>query len=137
MSMAGAIRSANGSLPKRSLIATQPRTAPGTVTESMPRIGGVAASAPYLALKYAGVQAFGAGPEAFRPCSSLPSHRMQKASLPRPLLTGSTSVITAAVAMAASTALPPCCRMRRPACAASGCEVATTLRAKTGRRVER
>jgi hypothetical protein len=37
--------------------ATQPRTAPGTVTESMPRLGGVVASAPYFALKYSGVQA--------------------------------------------------------------------------------
>lgn len=83
-----------------------------------------------------GVQAFGAGPEALRPCSCWPSHRMAKASLPRPLLTGSTSVMTAAVATAASTALPPFCRMRRPACAASGCEVDTTLRAKTGMRVE-
>jgi hypothetical protein len=34
-------------------------------------------------------------------------------------------------------ALPPCCSMRRPACEARGCEVATTLRAKTGRRVLR
>jgi hypothetical protein len=59
---------------------------------------------------------------------------MQKASEPRPLLQGSTMVITAAVAMAASTALPPRCSMRRPACAASGCEVETTLRAKTGER---
>jgi hypothetical protein len=41
----------------------------------------------------------------------------------------------AAAAMAASTALPPFQSMRRPACAASGCEVDTTLRAKTGMRV--
>jgi hypothetical protein len=59
---------------------------------------------------------------------------MQNASEPRPLLHGSTTAITAAVAMAASTALPPCCSIFKPACAASGCEVATTLRAKTGRR---
>lgn len=137
MSMAGANRSAKGSLPKRSLIATQPRTAPGTVTESMPRIGGARVASPYLFRKYSRVQARGAGPEALRPCSCSPSHRIAKASLPRPLLTGSTSVMTAAVAIAASTALPPCCRMRSPACAASGCEVDTTLRANTGMRAER
>ena len=38
----------------------------------------------------------------------------------------------AAAAMAASTALPPWRRTASPACAASGCEVATTLRANTG-----
>jgi hypothetical protein len=51
------------------------------------------------------------------------------------LLTGSQMVIAAAAAMAASTALPPFHSMRSPACAASGCEVETTLRAKTGMRV--
>jgi hypothetical protein len=105
--MAGCIRSAKGSLPKRSLIATQLLTAPGTVTASKPRLGGVATSCPYLRRKYSGVQAAGARPEAFRPCSSLPSHRMQKESLPRPLLTGSQIVMAAAAATAASTALPP------------------------------
>lgn len=60
---------------------------------------------------------------------------MAKQSDPRPLLTGSVSVSVAAAAIAASTALPPLARMRSPACAASGCEVATTLRAKTGVRV--
>jgi hypothetical protein len=43
-------------------------------------------------------------------------------------------VIAAAAAMAASTALPPAASMRSPAWAASGCDVATTLRAKTGAR---
>jgi len=33
---------------------------------------------------------------------------------------------------AASAALPPFISMRSPACTASGCEVATTLRANTG-----
>ena len=60
---------------------------------------------------------------------------MAKASLPRPLLTGSQMVMAAAAAMAASTALPPFHSMRRPAWAASGCEVETALRAKTGMRV--
>ena len=46
-----------------------------------------------------------------------------------------TIVIAAAAAMAASTALPPFHSIRSPACAASGCEVETTLRANTGMRV--
>src|SRR6185369_15067283 len=133
--MAGSIRSAKGSLPKRSLSATQPATAPGTVTESKPRLGGLTASAPYLRLKCSVVHAAGALPEAFRPCSCWPSHTIANASLPRPLLTGSQIVMAAAAAIAASTALPPFHMMRSPACAASGCEVETTLRASTGRRV--
>ena len=60
---------------------------------------------------------------------------IQNESLPRPLLTGSTIVMTAAAAMAASTALPPKSRMRKPAVAARGCDVETTLRANTGMRV--
>ena len=134
MSIAGASRSANGSLPNFSLIATHDATAPGTLTESQPRAGGVAALAPCLSRKYCGVHAAGAGPDALRPCSLLPSHRMQNESEPRPLLHGSTIVITAAAAIAASTALPPLASMRRPACAPSGCDVDTMLRANTGRR---
>ena len=61
---------------------------------------------------------------------------MQKASEPSPLLQGSVMVLAAAVAMAASTALPPCHIIRSPACAASACEVATTLRPKIGMRSE-
>jgi len=38
-------------LPKRWLKAAQAATAPGTLTESQPRIGGVLASAPCLRLK--------------------------------------------------------------------------------------
>jgi hypothetical protein len=52
------------------------------------------------------------------------------------LLHGSTIVIIAAAAIAASTALPPRWIMPSPACAASGCEVETMLRAKTGTRVD-
>src|SRR4051812_10415217 len=134
MSIAGSSRSANGNLPKRSDSATQLAIAPGMLTESKPRFGGVAAS-PYLREKYSGVHAAGAGPDELRPCTCLPSHRIAKESLPRPLLHGSHSVMHAAAAMAASTALPPFHMIRRPACAASGCEVETTLRAKTGTRV--
>ena len=59
-------------------MAAQLATAPGMVTESMPRLGGFTVSAPYFCLKYAGVQALGARPEALRPCSSLPSQMMAK-----------------------------------------------------------
>jgi gamma-glutamyltranspeptidase/glutathione hydrolase len=41
-----------------------------------------------------------------------------------------------AVASAASTALPPCASIESPACAASGCEAATTFSASTGERRE-
>ena len=53
-----------------------------------------------------------------------------------PFMVGSTTVSAMAVARAASTALPPLSSMRRPACAASGCDVATTLAASTGMRWE-
>src|SRR6266849_2249870 len=46
-------------------------------------------------------------------------------SAPRPVMPGSTSPCTAHVAIAASTALPPAFRIRRPASAASGCPAAT------------
>jgi hypothetical protein len=61
---------------------------------------------------------------------------MQNASLPIPLLVGSSTVSEIAVARIASTALPPLSSMRRPACAASGCDVDTTLRASVGMRCE-
>ena len=69
-------------------------------------------------------------------CSLPPSQTMAKRSLPRPLLTGSTTVSAIAVAIAASTALPPFCSIESPACAASGCVVATQFRASTGMRRE-
>jgi hypothetical protein len=61
---------------------------------------------------------------------------MQNASLPMPLLVGSTMVSAIAVASIASTALPPFSSIRKPACAARGCDVATTLRASTGMRCD-
>ncbi len=51
-----------------------------------------------------------------------------------PLDTGSTIVRVMAVAMAASTALPPCASIPRPAWAASGCDVHTTFSATMGLR---
>jgi hypothetical protein len=61
---------------------------------------------------------------------------MAKPSLPMPQPVGSTTVSVIAAASAASTALPPASSMERPACAASGCEVLTTLRPSTGERCE-
>mgnify|MGYP003609270794 CR=1 FL=1 len=106
-------------------------TAPGTVTAFQPFSG-----MPPSLSKYAGVQPAGARPDAFRPCSSLPSHTIAKPSLPMPQPVGSTTVKAMAAASAASTALPPASNMRRPACAARGCEVLTTLRPSTDERCD-
>src|SRR5688572_31772717 len=110
---------------------THALTAPGTVTDSQPRCGMAA-----CCLKRSSDQPAGERPDALRPWSFLPSHRMQNASLPMPLLVGSRTVSAIAVASTASTALPPFIIMRKPACAASGCEVETTLRASTGMRCD-
>src|SRR6185312_9714531 len=48
----------------------------------------------------------------------------------------STTVSAIAAARPASTALPPRASIERPACAARGCEVATTFFASTGMRCE-
>ena len=70
--------------------------------------------------------AAGDTPDAFNPCSLPPSQTSANASPPRPHDTGSTSVMAAAAAIAASTALPPFHNIRKPACAASGCRCAST-----------
>ncbi len=108
---------------------TQDDTAPGTDTLFQPRTG-----IAFCPLKYSGIHAAGERPEAFRPCSLFPSQMMAKASLPMPFEIGSTTVSVIAAASAASTALPPASSIRRPACAASGCEVDTTFRASVGLR---
>src|SRR3546814_10595935 len=103
--MAGSNRVSNGSLPNLPCRAAQPATTPGTVTASQPRLGCLARpleSVPYLRLKYSTFQAAGATPEELSPCSFLPSHKMAKQSPPMPQDTGSTSVIVAAAAIAAS-----------------------------------
>ena len=106
---------------------TQSDTAPGTLTVPQPTLG-IAASPAYLS----GVISAGEWPEALRPTSLVPSHRMQKASEPMPFIVGSVIVMAIAAASAASTALPPLASMRRPAVEAKCCEVATTLSAKIG-----
>ena len=50
---------------------------------------------------------------------------MMNPSPPIPDICGSTTLTAAATAMAASIALPPCCRMEMPAWEASGCPEAT------------
>src|SRR6185503_8598592 len=129
--IAGSKRSAKGSLPNFSESSRHALTQPGTVTDSHPRCG-IAGSF----LKRSSDQPAEERPDALRPCSFLPSHNMQKASLPMPLLVGSSTVSEIAVASTASTAEPPFSNMRNPACAASGWEVATQLRASTGMRCE-
>lgn len=126
--MAGSKSVSNGSLPNLACSSTQADTAPGTVTEFQPSTGTA------LPPKYSGVHAEGERPDAFRPCSFCPSQTMLKASEPMPLDTGSTTVRVMAVATAASTALPPSASIRRPACAASGCDVHTTFVARMGMR---
>ena len=106
-------------------------TTPGTVTQSQPTVG--IASRPAKRFAF---QAAGEWPEAFSPCKVEPSHSSANASEPMPFMTGSTTVSAMAVATMASAALPPACSMRRPACAASGCDVATTFAASTGMRCE-
>ena len=61
---------------------------------------------------------------------------MAKPSLPMPQPVGSTTVRAMAAARAASTALPPASSMRKPAWAASGCEVETMLRPITALRCD-
>src|SRR5687767_8632281 len=127
--MAGPNKSPNGSLPNRADSAAHAETTPGTVTESQPVTGMRSRLA-----NRPGVHAAGEWPEAFRPCRVLPSQTRAKASDPMPFITGSTTVSVMAVATSASAALPPLSSMRSPACAASGCEVATTFDANTGMR---
>src|SRR6185369_5248020 len=124
-------RSSNGSFPYRFESAIHADTAPGTVTESHPRLGMI-----FLPAKRSGVQSAGERPDALRPTRRWPSQRIAKTSEPMPLDVGSTTVSVMAAARPASTALPPFASMASPACAASGCDVATMFFASTGMRCE-
>ena len=126
-SMAGSKRSRKGSEPNFRDSVDHRSTAPGTVTVSQPSCGILLQRA-----KRSGVQASGERPEPFKPYSLFPSQTMAKASLPIPLLVGSTTVNAIAEAKAASTAFPPRSIILSPACAANGLDVATALRANTG-----
>ena len=124
-STARAIEVVRGRRPKRLASAAQAAGAPGTVTGNGPYLGMLARP---MALVSVRLRLRGDGPLALRPCSLPPCQTSAKASLPMPLAVGSTTVRAAAVAMAASIALPPACSTAKPACAASGCEVATMPR---------
>src|SRR5882672_8339625 len=129
--MAGSNRLANGSLPCFFESSTHAETHPGTVTDSHPSVG-----TDLWSLKRSGVHPAGERPEALSPTRRLPSQRIANTSEPMPLEVGSTTVSVIAAARPASTALPPRASAARPACAASGCDVATTFRARTGMRCE-
>ncbi len=86
----------------------------------------------------ASVSARGDRPDALRPCSRSPSQTIANRSEPMSFEPGWTTVSAIAVAIAASTALPPRPQTASPAEAASGWLVATTPRAaKTGWRARR
>ena len=97
-------------------------TAPGTVTGVQPKVGIV--EWPW-ALTCSAVIASGAKPEEFSPISSPMCQTIANASLPKPLAVGSTTVSAAAVATAASIALPPCRSISKPAAEASAEPVQT------------
>ena len=112
-------------VPKRVSKASYPEIAPGTVAELMPVPGTL--STPSCCLKYSGVQSAGAQPAEFRAYNFL-SRALQtraKRSPAMPVSFCEVTSSTAAAATAASMALPPCRRISKPACAASGSLVAT------------
>src|SRR3954452_3043801 len=114
----------SGNDPSFDRSASQPATAPGTVTVWMPSCGIVVSPCDVSSAR---VNAAGAQPQAFKPCSApvLPSETIANRSPPIPLDCGSTSPMTAWVAIAASIALPPRSSTCTPACAASGWLAAT------------
>ena len=121
-SIAGARTSVSFSLPNRPTNSAQAAGAPGTVTGSQPSTG--ICRNPCCSSS-SGVKAVGAGPLELRPYNFSFSQTNANASPPIPLEVGSTTVRHAAVATAASTALPPWRKICSPAWAAKFCEVAT------------
>ena len=115
--MAGSNSFSNGSFPNFACRSAQARGAPGTVIGHQPRFGMLVWPAARMA---AAEVAAGARPDPLMPCKLLPSQTSEKTSPPMPLEHGSTTVSAMPVAIAASTALPPCWSIERPACAASG-----------------
>ena len=125
-SMAGASRRSSGMLPWSSSSRHQPSTAPGTVTACT-----LVVSMRLMAFfaYHAAVAAFGARPAALSAMGLPPGlATMAKQSPPIPVIGHSTTASTAAVAIAASTALPPAFRMSMAARLAAGCEVAHIAR---------
>ena len=136
MRRAGSSTSLKVSVPARRSSASQASTAPGTLAASMPCCG-IRPSFDF-AVRRASVAPVGARPLPFSAMSffSFASQAMTNTSPPIPALPGSTTFSAAAVATAASKALPPFSRICSPACAAIGWLVATMpLRASTSDRV--
>src|SRR5699024_10062710 len=94
----------------------------GTVTGIQPYFG---SSSYPLSLTALIEMDSGARPLPFNPCNLPFVQTSANASPPIPFEVGSTTVRQAAVATAASMAFPPFRRISRPACDASGCDVAT------------
>ena len=129
-STAGSTRSWNGSLPKRA-DKRDPRRHRAGHGHGVPAFRrhraaareAIRATTTRVSVRTRSVRAAPCRPRRARRrrsrCRSSPARR-RSARWPRP--------------RAASTALPPLSSIRRPACAASGCEVATTLRASSGLR---
>ena len=136
VAMAGARQSARDMVPKRFSSASQPLGAPGTVTGRAPVSGMVCRPRRWASPRS---KAAGARP---LPLSAVTwplaaSKTRAKQSPPMPVDIGSTTLSMAAVATAASAALPPAIRMRRPAMAARGWLLATMpCRARTVERRE-
>ena len=102
MRMAGSSNRAMGNFPNRSCKVNHASMAPGMVTGSHPTV----CIWPRAKMPSAS-NAAGERPEPLKPCKRCASQCKQKASDPKPLLVGSVTVSAAAVAMAASTLVPP------------------------------
>src|SRR5437870_3933894 len=97
---------------------------PGVSAASGPSAGGYLS---LFSLKNSGVAPVGATPSALMPTTFLACGSKISACVSPPQLTSSYIVQTAAsMAQAASTALPPCSKMRAPAVAPSGLPVMAT-----------
>src|SRR5262245_1247198 len=123
-SMAGRNRRASGMLPWSAQSRHQPSTAPGMVTACTLVVSRLLM--PFLPYQSA-VAAAGARPAALRASGFFaPGLAISaKQSPPMPVIGHSTTASTAAVAIAASTALPPWRRISTAARLAAGCEVRT------------
>ena len=118
-SIAGSSASARLIVPSLSSKTSQPCTVPGADTDNGPNAG--IRVLPW-SRSWSMLAAIGARPLPFSATTSLrlAFQISAKTSPPTPVDIGSTTFSVAAVATAASTALPPAIRMRTPAIAARG-----------------
>ena len=122
--MAGCNTCSNDMVPYSRRMVSQPFTVPGTETDHALSLGMWLSPVRVTSSMAA---AAGARPLALRATTrrSFASQMSEKRSPPTPVDIGSTTLRAAAVATAASTALPPAIIIRSPAIAASGWLVAT------------